>query len=72
MKLRDYLAERNLTAAAFGRQIGLSRSATLRLVKGTRRPSWPVMEKIEKETGGAVLPNDFADPPAGDVNSEAA
>lgn len=59
MKLAEYVQQEKLTAAEFGRRIDLSRSAVLRLMKGERRPSWAVLDRISRETGGAVQPADF-------------
>lgn len=59
MKLGDYLARKGLSRSAFGAQIGVSHAAIVRYVNGSRRPSWEVMERIERITEGKVRPNDF-------------
>lgn len=59
MDLRDYLARENLTSAAFGRIIGVSRMTALRYAARDRVPKPAVMARIVRATKGAVLPNDF-------------
>lgn len=61
MKLVDYLAQENITAAEFGRRINRGRSAVLRWVKGERIPDREGMALIFKETAGAVRADDFFD-----------
>ena len=54
MKLTDYLAKHNLTAAEFGRRINVSRSQMLRYLKGKRRITAERAIEIEHATDGAV------------------
>lgn len=64
MKLQKYLDLNNLTAAAFAREIGVSRSYVTRLCRGLQRPGPDLMGLIGERTGGHVTPNDFFDLPA--------
>ena len=64
MTLADYLRTRTLNGAEFGRQIGASRSAVARWLKGARIPNTAQMRAIMAATGGAVTPNDFLGEPA--------
>lgn len=60
MKLKQFLIEKNLSAAEFGRLIGVrSRMTICRYVSGERMPDRSVMTKIVEVTHGAVTPNDF-------------
>jgi transcriptional regulator with XRE-family HTH domain len=61
MDLASYVEREKITAAAFGRKIGCSRSFVLRLIRGERRPSLAVAEQIAKETKGAVTVADFCE-----------
>lgn len=64
MKLRDYLDREKLTITAFAGQVGVSHAAIVRYINGTRRPEWPVIDKIAEITKGDVRPDDFFDAPA--------
>lgn len=60
MQLKQFLIENNLSAAEFGRLIGVrSRMTICRYVSGERMPDRSVMPKIVEVTHGAVTPNDF-------------
>lgn len=60
MTLEDYLKSENLSAAEFGRRIGVnSRMTVIRYLTGERIPRPKVMSRIHEVTGGAVTPNDF-------------
>jgi len=59
MTLSDYLVDRKITHAAFAEKIGTSQVAVTRYANGARIPRPAVMSRIERETGGAVSPNDF-------------
>ena len=61
MKLKDYLLAKSLTAAEFGRRIGVSQAAVTRYASGKRIPGEGIMRRIARETAGAVTPNDFYD-----------
>lgn len=62
MKLKQFLIENKLSAAEFGRQIGvLSRMTICRYISGERVPDRNTMPKIVGATRGAVTPNDFHD-----------
>lgn len=59
MRLAEYLKLENLTAAAFGRRIGASRSVVVRWALGERMPRPEAMQRINKATEGKVSPQDF-------------
>lgn len=61
MKLADYLKKAKLDDASFGALVGRDRSTIFRIRQGTHKPSPDLMEKIAKETGGLVQPNDYFD-----------
>ncbi len=64
MTLDDYLTENAISEAAFGKAIGLSQSQVNRIRYGDSWPPKGVMERIDKETGRRVTPNDFLTPVA--------
>jgi DNA-binding transcriptional regulator YdaS (Cro superfamily) len=54
MTLYDYLRETNMSVARFARNVGMSRSNMLRLVKGQRKiPAERVLD-LERATNGKV------------------
>lgn len=59
MKLSDYLAMTNKSAAKFAVEIGASTSAVNFWRSGERTPRIKQMQKIFDATSGAVTPNDF-------------
>ncbi len=59
MQLSDYLREKDLTTTEFGRLVGISHGTVSRLASGKRKPSLALLEKIERETEGAVTARDF-------------
>lgn len=59
MTLTQYLDQENLTAAEFGRRIGVSPAAMTRYCAGERFPNTAILRKIMSETRGQVTPNDF-------------
>lgn len=63
MKLDDYLSERKMTEAEFGRLVGLSQSRVNRIRRGEGRPSWDVIPRIVQATKGKVTAADFIDAP---------
>ena len=72
MRLRDYLARRNLTLTKFAAELGVSPEAVRRYVSGLRVPRPEIMARIVDRTGGAVQPNDFFLAGAGSVSVETA
>lgn len=54
MKLSSYLAERGMTAMAFAKKCGISRSEVSRLRSGERLPSAKLAVLIAKKTRNAV------------------
>ncbi len=67
MQLSLYLAAEKITAAEFGRRVGLSRQRLHTYVRGSRFPSPTALRRIRDATGGAVTADDFVDqhaPPA--------
>lgn len=62
MTLEQYLEREAISLAEFARRIGAKNARTVqRYVKGLRRPSMPMMDKITRETGGAVQASDYLD-----------
>ncbi len=61
MLLSDYLAENELSDAAFARLIGVERQTVGRYQTGDRFPERHILLKIFEVTGGKVTANDFID-----------
>jgi transcriptional regulator with XRE-family HTH domain len=59
MQLHTYLKLKNITTAEFADLIRVSQAAVSRYATGARRPEWDVLERIVRETDGAVTANDF-------------
>ncbi len=66
--LRQYLERHGLTVEEFAARIGVRSGNTVIRITAPesksyfRRPTWPLMRRIAKETGGEVMPNDFVFP----------
>lgn len=60
MRLDQFLSENEMTAAEFGRRIGVTPQAVLRYREHLRTPKPVVMKRIIDATEGRVTPNDFA------------
>ncbi|MDP3768834.1 MAG: helix-turn-helix domain-containing protein [Dehalococcoidia bacterium] len=54
LELREYLVAHTLSAAAFARQIGVTRAAISQIATGRMRPSPELASRIEAATGGSV------------------
>lgn len=61
MLLSDYLAENELSDAAFARLIGVERQTVGRYQTGDRFPERDILLRIFKATSGKVTANDFID-----------
>lgn len=59
MKLAEYLANKDITHADFGKLIRISQAAVTRYAQGDRFPKKEILERIYAATKGAVTPNDF-------------
>ena len=59
MKLETYLSENKITVSQFAQTIGRSAATVSRITRNLNQPNSKTMLRIKKETGGAVLPNDF-------------
>lgn len=59
MRLSEYLDEKKISDADFGLRIKVTRQAVHRYRSGERLPDQPTMERIFRETGEQVTPNDF-------------
>lgn len=59
MRLDDWLKQRGVSEAAFGRQIGVKQQSVNRYRKHENIPDRDIMARIVDATGGEVLPNDF-------------
>jgi transcriptional regulator with XRE-family HTH domain len=61
MTLADYLAREQLKDRVFADRCGVDRTTILRIRTGQTKPTPTLMERIAKETGGLVQPNDYFD-----------
>ena len=69
MKLADWLKHSGTARSAFARAIGVSPGRITQLCEG-ERPSMDLADRIARETGGAVTPNDFVGlAPAGELRT---
>lgn len=59
MLLQDWLSENGLSNGQFGGRISRTAEAVRRYASGERIPDRDAMTAIVRETGGAVVPNDF-------------
>lgn len=59
MTLREYLTEKNLTYAEFGKKLGVSGNTIARYVNGLRKPSFAIMQKIIKTTKNKINHESF-------------
>jgi transcriptional regulator with XRE-family HTH domain len=62
MKLDAYLTRHKLTQVEFARASGISQPTIARLVRGTRRPSLAMIERIHTATHGRVTARDWIEP----------
>lgn len=67
MKLAAYLSEAEIRDSDFADRIGVTRQTLWRYKAGERRPEWDILERIKRESGGQVTPNDFLDDQASDA-----
>lgn len=61
MTLNEWLDWKNLTPIEFAKQINVDPVTVRRYLNRTRRPDWPVIERIVRVTDGKVTANDFLD-----------
>jgi transcriptional regulator with XRE-family HTH domain len=59
MTLAEYIEKRKLTLEEFGKQIGMSRSATHRIARGQAYPMPETAKRIVEVTKGAVKLKDL-------------
>lgn len=59
MKLSAYLELTQTSDEDFGKRIKRNRSTVSRLRRGLIKPDWGTAAVIQKETEGAVTPNDY-------------
>lgn len=59
MNLKQYLAQTDMTGAAFAAAIGRDPSTVSKLINGHVKPDSVTIEAIYKATDGAVTANDF-------------
>lgn len=59
MTLPEYLADRGLTMAAFGAQIGRDKATVSRIVNGIQLPDLRTIVAIQRVTRGRVKAEDF-------------
>ena len=60
MKLNDYLDSQNITKTEFSRRANTTLATISRISDGLMMPRKELLERIYKETGGMVTPNDIA------------
>lgn len=58
-KLEDYCKARGWGPAELARRIGVHRNSVDRYLRGERRPSWEVLERIKIVTKGKIKADDF-------------
>lgn len=64
MTLAEYFQQNpHETKSGFAERIGVSPTFVTYLTQGQKKPGLDVAEAIERETGGAVRPQDFYDSP---------
>jgi DNA-binding transcriptional regulator YdaS (Cro superfamily) len=59
MQLARYLRKKALTPMAFSELVGSTDETIRRYMRGARRPSPEMMQRIARATDGKVTPNDF-------------
>jgi predicted transcriptional regulator len=59
MRLADFLADREMSQAEFGKRIGATQAAVSRYADGSRMPRREHLSRIRKATGGVVTADDF-------------
>ena len=59
MTLSAFLASRNMTRAQFAERMGVHPVTVSKWCSGAMRPAWSAIERIQEETGGQVLAQDF-------------
>ena len=60
MKLNDFLSSNQMTMANFANAVGTTTATISRVADGHVMPQKSLLERIHKETGGLVTPNDLA------------
>ena len=60
MKLNDFLSSNQMTMASFANAVGTTTATISRVADGHVMPRKSLLERIHKETGGLVTPNDLA------------
>ena len=75
MTLSEWLEKQDMSDATFGDRIGVTRQSVHRYKNNVRIPQWHIIERIRKETKGAVTVLDFVpntdSPPCNSANSPA-
>mgnify|MGYP001557873204 len=59
MRLEHWLNRRAVTPKELAEKLGVDLSTIYRYLDGTRRPAWPVLQRLEAITKGAVQASDF-------------
>lgn len=59
MQLSTYLRQTNLSGAAFGKRVGVSRQTISAILNGRIFPRRTLIERIAAETAGQVTANDL-------------
>ena len=58
-KLKEYRKSRKISQSDFAGRIGAEQGTISKIENGAQLPSLDLAVKIQRETGGAVLPADF-------------
>jgi len=59
MTLSAFLASQNMTRAQFAERMGVHPVTVSKWCSGAMRPAWSAIERIQAETGGQVMAQDF-------------
>ena len=63
MKLEQYLKENRMTQVAFADLVGISKFHLNKIIHRAKYPSFKLLKRIEKKTGGLVSFKDFSEKP---------
>ena len=58
-KLELYCKQHNWSPADLAKRLGVHRNSIHRYLRGDRRPSWEVLERLRTVTKGRITANDF-------------
>lgn len=64
-RLAAYLEEAGITQADFAPRVGVTQGALSKMVRGLIKPSLETAIAIKRETNGAIVPEEWAEPVRG-------